>query len=192
MILFHWMDCHGTDITCPEFKSEVVGSYTDALRRQLTEALLIPEQGTWNGKCEFGVNEIYTLQCIPTGREQEDILKADLERRQCDRNKLLNSIDVMSHVSKHNTTYENNCRYNNKRQRDKLETKGNKRFKMDSSTPTINRGYRNTVLIPDDESPIVSNYRSNIQGIYSDNDGGETITDRSSARLARSPTRLSG
>ena len=62
---------------------------------------------------------------------------------------------------------------------------------MDSSTPTINRGYRNTVLIPDDESPIVSNYRSNIQGISSANDGGETITDRSSARLARSPTRLS-
>ena len=63
------MDSHGTETVSPVFTLEVVGAYSDPLRRQLMEALFIVDQGTLNGKNEFGVIEIYTLQCTVTRGE---------------------------------------------------------------------------------------------------------------------------
>ena len=64
IILQHWMEQHSTEVSCPRFKFELIDAYSDALRRQLTEAIYIAEQGTLNNKHEFGVNELYQLQCI--------------------------------------------------------------------------------------------------------------------------------
>ena len=71
VILYHWMKHHGTEVTSPEFKFELIGSYNDPLRRQLTEAIEIKEQGTLNSKHEFGVNDLYHLECSSPNREQE-------------------------------------------------------------------------------------------------------------------------
>ena len=44
------------------------------------EALLIMEQGTLNGKNEFGINEIHVLQCAMSQKEQEEKLKQNEEQ----------------------------------------------------------------------------------------------------------------
>ena len=58
IMIQHWMQSHGTELKCPEFKFELVGSFSDPLRRQLSEAIHINEFGTLNNKHEFGVNEL--------------------------------------------------------------------------------------------------------------------------------------
>ena len=57
----HWLTEHGLDIECPEFKFEVVAAYTDPLRRQLAEGLLILEKGDLNRRCEYNNNFICRL-----------------------------------------------------------------------------------------------------------------------------------
>ena len=79
MVIQHWMQHHGTDTRCPDFKFEIISAFKDPLRRQLTEAIYINEQGTINNKHEFGVNELNKLECSTTSREREIELKNELE-----------------------------------------------------------------------------------------------------------------
>ena len=95
MMLYHWMDCHGTDTMGPTFKFEVIGAYADPLRRQLTEAIMILDQGTLNSKCEFGLNELCRLESVSTGREQEEIVRAELAERHSDKLKLISMLCLM-------------------------------------------------------------------------------------------------
>ena len=156
VLLFHWMDKHGTETTCPPFKFEIVGAYSDPLRRQLMEALLIMEQGTLNGKNEFGINEIHVLQCALSQREQEDQLRAELEKRQKDKNLLQNFVDVMSNIY-NGTDYVCCFSRDNKRQQEvHINKKCLKRLKMETSTPTHVGDYRIVELIPGDDSSMDS------------------------------------
>ena len=85
-------------------------SYSDPLRRQLTEAILITKQGKLNGKYEFGVNEIYKFQCSATGQEQDELMRTELEKRQRDRVRVQNFIDVMTIVCCNSTQTIDNSR----------------------------------------------------------------------------------
>ena len=156
VILHHWMDRHSTDTVIPTFKFEVLASYCDPLRRQLTEAILISKQGTLNGKSEFGVNEIIKLEGAATSREQEERLKTELEKRQRDKIKIQSFIDVMSNVFYLNTQIVTNSR-SEKRAIENMDSQAiiNKRQKVNTSTPTQWGSYRESQLIPDDTSPIL-------------------------------------
>ena len=36
VMIKHWMQAHGTDVNCPEFKFNIIGSFSDPLKRQLS------------------------------------------------------------------------------------------------------------------------------------------------------------
>ena len=152
IIIHHWMEQHPTQIVSPQFKFEIIGAYNDPLRRQLSEAIHILEQGTLNSKHEFGVNEIYQLQCLGSSRDQESYLREELEKRQCDKIKLQNFIDVMSVACTSNQIIINSRSV--KRQTNTISTENKRRKIMNTSTPDLKSCYRSTKLIPEEASPI--------------------------------------
>ena len=186
MLLFHWMDRHGTETTCPPFKIEIAGAYADPLRRQLMEALLIMEQSTLNGKIEFGINEIHVLQCTMSQKEQEEKLKAELEKRQKDKNLLQNFVDVMSKIYT-GADYECCFSRDNKRlQEVHIDKKRVKRLKMETSTTTHVGGYRMVELISGDDSTLDSLGTPGNSDISSD-----TTNDMTGGTKKKSPTQVS-
>ena len=155
VILQHWMEHHGTEVVSPQFKFELIGAYNDPLRRQLTEALQIVEQGTINSIQEFGVNELFQLQCTTSSLEQDTPLRVELEKRQCNRVKLQSFIDVISNILTCNTRKRMvPVSRLNKRLSEDIQSI-HKRCKMMNTSTLKNMGsYRNTKLIPDDSSPV--------------------------------------
>ena len=53
----HYLDTHP-----PDFKFEAVSSHEDVLSEQITEAVLIREQGNLNQKLEFSKNELIRVR----------------------------------------------------------------------------------------------------------------------------------
>lgn len=156
VIIYHWMEDHGTDVVSPNFKFEIICAYTDPLRHQLTEAIQISKQATLNGKYEFGLNEIYSLQCSSSSRDREMELKKELQKRQCYRSKIENFIDVMSNICNNKNQ---NCRASKKRTREPTTSNYKRLRMMQTSTPRSMGDYRNTQLIEDEgllTSPIVN------------------------------------
>ena len=76
-IVQHWMECHSLQTSAPRFKFEIVSAHSDALSRQLSEALLIRTQGNLNRKSEFAYNEIIRMQTAKYSWEQCRINNAD-------------------------------------------------------------------------------------------------------------------
>ena len=105
-----------------------------------------------NNKHEFGVNEIHGIQCSTSSRDQETQMKNELEKRQVDRAKTLNFIEVMSNIYTTNDWF-NNCR--SKRKTVGVDLSRNKRYKMNTSTPKQTWNYRVSEPIPDEASPIL-------------------------------------
>ena len=92
------------------YRLEIIWTYGDPLIRQLNEAIQIAKQGTLNGKFEFGVNEICELSCNSSSREQMEQVKTELVKRQVDKNKLQNFIEIMSEIGCLNNQFINNSR----------------------------------------------------------------------------------
>ena len=149
VILYHWMECHGTEVQCPQFKFELIGTYNDPLRRQLTEAIQISKQATLNSKYEFGVNEIFSLQCASSAKEKENQYKKELHQRQCDRIKLENFIEVMSKVQHTNSILSRS----NKRTAKQHENNSKRLRTMETSTPKNMGQFRDNKIIPDESTP---------------------------------------
>ena len=187
IIIQHWMENHGTEVVCPRFKFDLLGAYSDPLRRQLTEAIYISEQGTLNNKHEFGVNELYQLQCTESSRDQEAQINLELERRKFSRAKLQNFIDVMSSACND----KNIGNINNSRLRKRPfgnDKTSLKRIRiMDTSTPKHFGDYRNNELIPDTISPTSPITGNTTQGTENDH---SDMADNN--RNARNATNLSG
>ena len=57
-IVQHWCTAHGTALRPPDFKFKVESSHSDALSRQICEAVMIEETGILNSKSEFGMNHL--------------------------------------------------------------------------------------------------------------------------------------
>ena len=57
-MLLHWMVDHGTLSTPPSFSYKVLATHSDALSRQLHEAVLIRSKGDMNRKYEFASKEL--------------------------------------------------------------------------------------------------------------------------------------
>ena len=96
----HWMEHHGLDTICPEFKFEIVSTYPDPLRRQLSEALNIQDRGTMNRKLEYNKNEICRLEATMKTKDQEKLWREEFDNRKLLREKLNNFCNVMSTVNK--------------------------------------------------------------------------------------------
>ena len=60
-IVQHWSSTHGNMLDQPRFEFKVVKSCTDALSRQVGEAVHILLQGNLNSKFEFGINHLCRL-----------------------------------------------------------------------------------------------------------------------------------
>ena len=60
--VMHWMKRHPLDTTAPDIGFKKVSVHSDALSRQLKEALLIMEQGTMNKREEFSNNEVVRME----------------------------------------------------------------------------------------------------------------------------------
>ena len=96
----HWMHTHGLEVECPEFKFEIIGAYSDALRRQIGEAVNIIDKGTLNRKNEFNSNELCRLEPTVTTWTSEEHWRQDLEQRRIKKEKLKNFSDVMINIKK--------------------------------------------------------------------------------------------
>ena len=105
-------------------------------------------------KFEFGINEIYGLQCNSSSRELEAELKTELFKCQLHKIRLQNFVEVMSKVECIDTQCVNNYR-SNKRTRGQVYNINKKQRRMDTSTPIHMGSYRYTEIIPDETSPIV-------------------------------------
>ena len=71
-ILDHWINNHPLDTKRPYFDYKIVGSYDDALRRQLCEGLFIIERDGLNKQVEFGQNKLGRMQSALSSEEQEE------------------------------------------------------------------------------------------------------------------------
>ena len=92
--LFHWFEKHNDARQCPEFKFRAIGQYTDALTRQISEAILILDSGGLNRKCEFRINEVCRMESKPPSTE------IDKERRLQTENKLLEEKNILTFIEK--------------------------------------------------------------------------------------------
>ena len=58
----HWAKAHKDDAECPTFKFRVLGQFSDAMSRQITEAVYIADSDNLNKKCEFRINQICRME----------------------------------------------------------------------------------------------------------------------------------
>ena len=98
-IISHWMDSHPTSLEAPEFKWQVMDSYGDALRRQLSEGLHIMEAGALNKRLEFHNNIICRLRPSTSQDMSENELQKALEKKRVYHSKINKFIDVMSNMN---------------------------------------------------------------------------------------------
>ena len=98
-ILDHWMNNHPLDTKTPEFEYKIVGSYADALRRQLCEGLFIIERGGLNKRVEFGQNRLCRMQSTLSSEEQEENTKEVTKQKKLFLEKMENFIVVMRAVT---------------------------------------------------------------------------------------------
>ena len=97
-IVEHWAQTHGTQAMPPTFSYSIVSQHSDALSRQIKEALLIKEQGKLNKKLEYSSNELIRTESYKYSWEEE----RDRQREVRDRNQRNSDtkafIDVISNV----------------------------------------------------------------------------------------------
>ena len=163
--LLHWMQFHGTETSCPQFKFEVVKRFVDPLRRQLSEGLIIIKSGTMNKKLEYNHNRICRMEASEGPGLSEKALRSELWERQCQREMIQNFVIVMSSLNKFertalsdentiglsNVSFQNCSRLNNFTP--VKEDRKRKRALMETSTPVNIR--RESVMIHlDEDSPI--------------------------------------
>ena len=98
VFLEHWMSKHGCDAVCPIIEFEILDTYSDPLRRQITEALYIMERGSLNRKTEFGFNDICRFEAKDHFQVQEDGWRSEFSRRKLTTEKMKNFTAVMSNV----------------------------------------------------------------------------------------------
>ena len=67
----HWAHVHNDNVTSPKFNFKVFGQFTDALTRQLTEAVHIMAAGNLNKKHEFRVNNLYQIEASVDPKDRE-------------------------------------------------------------------------------------------------------------------------
>ena len=160
-ILDHWMWSHSTDTEQPEFKFKILSSYSDALRRQLSEGVHILDKGGLNRKNEFCQNMLCRMEVSRTINEKEEFSKELTWERKTFTEKMSNFIDVMKNIKKiPNTTGPNlTCNFRSKKRRFVAEMVGGnvgKRLRgVDTSTPQHSNWRQDTSADNSlEESPI--------------------------------------
>ena len=99
IMISHWMEVHGTSTEAPQFKCQVLDSYTDALIPQLGEGLHILEAGVLNRKLAFHNNIICRMQATVYDDLSEKQLQQELDKRKVYNHKIKNFIHIMSKIS---------------------------------------------------------------------------------------------
>ena len=159
------MTNHPTSCKRPEFEYKILSCYPDALRRQLSEGLLIIEKGGLNRRNEFGQNNLCRMQVSKSDAEQEELSKEVMKEKKLYEEKIDNFCSVMKNVARlshyQNGTTHLNFRSSKKRteayQTDRPHTGVVKKLKMDASTPQDGRWRRQVDLLNLSEtSPIMS------------------------------------
>ena len=98
VIVQHWAEHHGTQITSPAFEYKILNKFKDPLRRQICEAIHIQDQGTLNRKSEFNMNELCRLEVKKHWRDMESQVRSEAESKTVFVNKIANFVDVMNNV----------------------------------------------------------------------------------------------
>ena len=212
----HWMLEHGMDLICPKFKFELITTYPDPLRRQISEALHIIDLGTLNRKTEFNLNELCTFEAKENSLDIERRVKKELECRTKIKDDLTHFIAMMTRLNKlqkpvdqkQTKLTDNLLCYRFKRtvtDRNEIQTSESptvprKKLKtMETSTPTSRGGqYRETKVLDDSGliSPIIGGKNDsegsivNTSGLNPTDDGVNSVTTPSGNEGA--PTETSG
>ena len=94
------MESHPANLDPPEFKREVLVSFSDGLRRQLGEGLLILQAGVLNRRSEFNNNLIRRMSATTLGGVvTEKELQDEIEKKRDYKNRLKKFIEIMSKSS---------------------------------------------------------------------------------------------
>ena len=168
-IIDHWMNFHPTDSVPPAFKFRTVSKHSDALGRQVKEAVMIRQVGALNKRNEFAVNKIIRLEpkkySWDEAKELKQIQQEEKQREEC----LKNFIQVMSNVmnnnkdSKYRITIRDNGSTFSRLKTTKRSPGGkiahcykdsiSKKLRMNCSTPISNSDWRDSHKEPE-SSPI--------------------------------------
>ena len=97
-MLNHWMLCHGDSMIPPEFDFKIISCHRDSFSRQLSEALLIEEEGILNKRAEYGVNHLYRLQSNMPEWELNKLKEREAKDRANLVSNLQNFINVITNV----------------------------------------------------------------------------------------------
>ena len=131
-MLNHWMLCHGDSMIPPEFDFKIISCHRDSFSRQLSEALLIEEEGILNKRAEYGVNHLYRLQSNMPEWELNKLKEREAKDRANLVSNLQNFINVITNVKYKcaNNELSNNLhpvtcsRSNQKTQKRKMDVEG--------------------------------------------------------------------
>ena len=190
------MEVHASETKCPDFKFKILDQYSDALRRQICEAINISRIGTLNRKSEFNSNELCSLEVIHNTAEQERKWKDVFSSQKSHREKMKSFCDEMKKIKRVNidtvptplTT--NFSRSKNKRilsdqVSDYQSTPRKRQKRMDSSTPTHGKmAYRG---LDSSMSPIKDPGDSGSESIESD--GGNSMNKGERTNISDEVTR---
>ena len=159
----HWAKAHKDDAECPTFEFRVIGQFSDAMSRQITEAVYIADSENLNKKCEFRINHICRMEGAKLEFDAEkERIKKIRERNDDDR---LISEFITNIREKHTDDRNSNliyycCRPEPGEKRLFLEIsegdtlRETKRLKMNFSTPRCK-----------DETPMLSPPSGSMPGI---------------------------
>ena len=94
----HWMSDHPLDTTPPQFKFSVVGKHSDALGRQVKEAVVIRKCGQLNKRKEYVINELIRMEPKLYTWDEEQFIKKEKGGEQHKEQCLKNFVTVMSNI----------------------------------------------------------------------------------------------
>ena len=166
-IVKHWLRDHGTQMTQPRFEFKVIRTCSDALTRQVGEAVWILKSGNLNSKSEFGTNHLCRLvaDLDPRTAEQENLLQEREKSREktnmSEFSKVVrNVINLCNNSQGLNSSVSNElntCRQKRSAGLTVAQRPAKKKKSMDSSTPIDSRRRRDNASSPPDEpSPITA------------------------------------
>ena len=115
----HWATSHKDDVTCPTFKFKVLGKYSDALTRQISEAVNILEMGTLNKRCEFRVNDLCRLEPMKSIKDFDKERKLEIESSEMEENQIKSFIESLKEKGVNSNINSNSIFYRDRDQQEK-------------------------------------------------------------------------
>ena len=182
------MESHEKSLSPPVFRFKIIDKFSDALSRQLSEALWIIEEGGLNKRHEFKINELCRLDSRRSHKETDRMVRMQKEENRMVEENLSAFINVIKNAREKNKTTAVPNLVTNYRKRQVLKSSesdlvcARKRKKMEFSTPRAPKT-GDPVLDEIEISPI--NGQDTKESINSTNEDESGATDIGEGRRNR-------